>query len=73
MKGSFWWSDILRLLEKLKGFASITVNLGDTCFIWHDPWGGLVASQAYPHFFSFARSKSITIFKARTVEISQLF
>jgi hypothetical protein len=36
MKGSFWWRDILRLLRKFKGLATITVHKGDTCYLRHD-------------------------------------
>jgi hypothetical protein len=64
MKGSFWWRDILRLLPKFKSLATITVHKGDTCFLWHDLWGGSIRSQGLPHFFSFAKLKNISVCKA---------
>jgi hypothetical protein len=33
MKGSFWWRDMLRLLDKFKGLVTIFVHKGDTCFL----------------------------------------
>jgi hypothetical protein len=36
LKGSLWWRDILRLLGKFKNMASVKVQSGDTCFLWHD-------------------------------------
>jgi hypothetical protein len=74
LKGSFWWRDNLRLLQKFKGLASAIVYKGDTCFLWHDLWGGPTRSQALPQLFSFARQKNITILRAKsTEELAQLF
>jgi hypothetical protein len=67
MKGSFWWRDILRLLHKFKGLASVIIHRGDTCFLWHDMWGGSVHSQAFLELFS-SRAQAITICKATTIE-----
>jgi hypothetical protein len=38
LKGSFWWRDNLRLLQKFKGLTSVFVHKGDTCSLWHDLW-----------------------------------
>jgi hypothetical protein len=67
LKGSFWWTDILSLLGKFKNLASVNINLGDTCFIWHDFWVNLVHSQAYGQLFSFAKSVNISVFRAKSV------
>jgi hypothetical protein len=67
MKGSFWWRDILRLLEKFKGLATVTIDKGDTCFLWHDLCEGLVHSQVLPEFFSFAKAKNISVSKDKEV------
>ena len=40
-KGSFWWRDALKLLDKYKGMASVTVACGQTCLLWEDLWNGL--------------------------------
>jgi hypothetical protein len=32
LKGSFWWRDILRLLNLFKGLSSVTPFRGDSCF-----------------------------------------
>ena len=31
-QGSFWWKDVLKLLEKFKGMAKVNVNNGKSCF-----------------------------------------
>jgi hypothetical protein len=68
LKGSFWWRDILRLLDRFKSFSSVSVHKGDTCFLWHDQWGGSIHSQALPELFSFSRSKLFSIAKASATE-----
>jgi hypothetical protein len=70
LKGSFWWRDIVRLLGKFKSCASVTVQSGSTCSLWHDSWCDTVPSQAFPHLFSFSRSKFISIGQARSLAIS---
>jgi hypothetical protein len=67
LRGFFWWRDILRLLDKFKSLASITVHKGYTCFIWHDLWGGSIRSQGLPQMYSFARSKNVSVCKASSV------
>jgi hypothetical protein len=44
-KGSFWWRDILQLLDQFKGLAAVSIKDGKTCFLWHDLWGGGVEFQ----------------------------
>lgn len=39
-KGSFWWRDALKLLDKYKGLASVVVSNGETCLLWEDLWNG---------------------------------
>jgi hypothetical protein len=31
-KGSFWWREILKLLETFKSFSNVHVQAGNTCF-----------------------------------------
>ena len=35
-RGSFWWRDILKLLDKFKDIASVSVADGSTCLLWED-------------------------------------
>jgi hypothetical protein len=74
LKGSFWWRDILRLLNRFKSFTSVLVHKGNTCFLWHDQWGGSIHSQDLPELYSFARSKHVSVAKANTIEdLAHLF
>jgi hypothetical protein len=63
-KGSFWWRDALKTLDKYKGMGSIYVENGKTCLLWDDLWHGQVRKLQYPEFHSFAKNKSICLSKA---------
>jgi hypothetical protein len=59
-KGSFWWRDIVKLLEKYKNLASVLVATGDTVLLWSDKWNGNTPAQLFPELFSFAKNPAIT-------------
>lgn len=63
-KESFWWKDIIKLLDAYKGIASATVSDGTTVLFWKDLWNGQVPSQAFPELYSFAINKCITVNQA---------
>jgi hypothetical protein len=60
-KGSFWWRDIVKLLDKYKNLASVLVAIGDTVLLWSDKWNGNIPAQLFPKLFSFARNPAITL------------
>jgi hypothetical protein len=39
MKGSFWWRDILKLLDKFEGIAKVNINNGKSYFFMVGPMG----------------------------------
>lgn len=59
-KGSFWWRDILKLVDQFKGLATVDLKDGRTCHLWHDLW---------QNFFSFAKETAITVHAARNTTI----
>ena len=60
-RGSFWWRDILKLLEKFKGMASVLVANGKTCLFWDDVWNSQVRRIQYPELHSFAKNKRTSL------------
>lgn len=73
-KGSFWWRDILKILDKYKGLSSVIVNNGKSCLLWDDLWNGKVRKLQYPELHSFAKNKSIILCRAYTTsELHELF
>jgi hypothetical protein len=60
-KGSFWWRDALKLLDKYKGLASVSIANGQTCLLWDDLWNGQVSKIKFPELYSFAKNKSINL------------
>jgi len=37
-KSSFWWRDILKLLQQFKSFSTAQIQNGKTCLFWSDTW-----------------------------------
>ena len=35
-KGSFWWRDVLKLLEPFKAFSVVHIQNGQSCLFWTD-------------------------------------
>jgi len=37
-KESFWYRDILKVLDAYKGMAAVNIQDGSTCYFWTDLW-----------------------------------
>lgn len=73
-KGSFWWKDLLKLLDKFKGMASMAVQDGSSCLLWDDGWTGQPLKLEFPELFSFAKKPSISLKSAGSGgPVSRLF
>lgn len=73
-KGSFWWRDALKLLDKYKGMASVTIASGQSCLLWDDLWNGQVRKLQFPQLYSFAENKTISLSKTQnTTAFHDLF
>jgi hypothetical protein len=72
-KGSFWWRDILKLLDKFKGLASVQASDGASCLFWDDCWVGQPLKLSFPELFSFAKKPSISLRSVIYTTPSNLF
>jgi len=61
---SFWWRDIVKLLDTYKSLASVKVAEGTTVLFWTDSWNGQTLASACPELYSFAKNKGISFKKA---------
>lgn len=52
-KGSFWWMDIVKLLDNYKGLAIVSIHDGKSYLIWDD----LVPKLSFPELYSFSGKK----------------
>jgi len=66
-KGSFWWKNILKLLDKYKGIANVTAKDGTTCLLWEDCWTGQPLKLAFLELFSFAKKPHISLSEALAI------
>jgi hypothetical protein len=72
-KGSFWWRDILSLLDSYKGISSPLIQSGSTVLLWYDLINGQICQHVFPELFSFAKHKSLTVQQAKnTVPLTDL-
>ena len=55
VKGSFWWRDILKLVEEYKKIACVQVMDGLSCFLWSDKWNNDPFLVQMPELYSFAK------------------
>jgi hypothetical protein len=73
-KGSFWWKDNLKLLNKFKSSTVITVENGQSCIFWTDNWRPISPATSAPELFFFAKNKFLSVnVVLNTDEISELF
>ncbi|WVZ97553.1 hypothetical protein U9M48_043079 [Paspalum notatum var. saurae] len=60
-KGSFWWRDVLKLLDKFKGMARPIIGNGNSCYFWDDLWSSNVLAAMFPELHSFAKNKNLSL------------
>lgn len=56
---SFWWRDIVKLLDQFKGIATVTV--GQTVLFWEDSFIGPPLALQFPELYSFTKKKHILL------------
>jgi hypothetical protein len=62
--GSFWWRDVLKLVDNFRGVAAVTLGMGDTFLFWEDNW--MVNGSArpmklrFPQLFSYVLNTQIS-------------
>lgn len=67
-KGSFWWGDILKLLNDFKSLANPQIKNGQSILFWHDNWDRQPLSVSAPELHSFANYTHIAAYKAFQAE-----
>jgi hypothetical protein len=60
-KRSFWWRDILKLLDKFKAMAKVEIRSGSSCFLWEDLWGDEILTQKILELLSFVKKKATSV------------
>jgi hypothetical protein len=59
--GSFWWKDIIKLVDKYLPICHVTVGRGDTILFWTDMWYSGTMQSLFPRLFSFALDAKISV------------
>lgn len=71
--GSFWWRDIMSLVEHYMMIASCKVNKGDTLCIWSDLWECGVLQWRFPQLHSFSKTRGISVAKFLSNQLERNF
>lgn len=66
--GSFWWRDILKLMDLYKGTTSVQIGNGSTVQFWDDSFNGAPFRLQFPELFSFAKDEKILLLQVREHE-----
>lgn len=68
---TFWWKDLLILLDSCKQLAQVSVKNGSTVVFWEDRWNTHVLIHELPQLYSFAKEIYLWVFpcalKGKTV------
>jgi hypothetical protein len=49
------------------------IGAGQTTLIWHDKWYDLILKEKFPHLFSFAKDKMMTVKDARNIAMGNIY
>jgi hypothetical protein len=63
-RGSFWWRDNLKNLQKFKDLAILHIQNGESCLFWQDKWMDQSPKDRYLELYSFAKNRGISVAKA---------
>ena len=69
IKGSFWWRDLVKLVDVHKSMTRVSVADGSTILFWSDPRNGQTLSLTNLELFSFTKDKLIMFKNAVTPTI----
>jgi hypothetical protein len=63
--GSFWWRDVLKLVDNFCGVSSVKPRRGNTFLFWSDSWeingSSRPLKDRYPRLFSFVLNENMSI------------
>jgi hypothetical protein len=59
--GSFWWRDIMKLVDKYIAVCNATAGCGDSILFWNDTWNGILPSKQFPRLHSFALDTLLSV------------
>jgi hypothetical protein len=61
-KGSFWWRDVLSLLNIYRSITSVQIGNGNSVLFWKDFWhNGLIMCDVFPRLFSYVLNEDLSV------------
>jgi hypothetical protein len=61
--GSFWWRDVLGLVDIFRGSSQCKIMSRDSVLLWKDNWSKPLACNKFARLFSFALEEDVSVKK----------
>jgi hypothetical protein len=76
--GSFWWRDVLKLVDNFRGVSMVKHGKGNTFLFWSDNWqingSARPLNVKFPRLFSFVRNENVSaVIAFEQEDISSMF
>jgi hypothetical protein len=76
--GSFWWKDVLKLVDNFRGIAAVKIGKGNTFLFWSDNCivnpDNVPLKSRFPRLFSYVLNENVSAAKAySTIELADMF
>jgi hypothetical protein len=62
--GSFWWRNIMKLIDTYRKMTHCNLGNGETILFWTDNWKNMFFDERFPRLFSFVKDKLISVKEA---------
>jgi hypothetical protein len=59
--GSFWWRDVMGLVDIFRGITTCKIKAGDSTLLWKDNWSDPLLCHKAARLFSYALDEDITV------------
>lgn len=72
-KGSFWWRDIVALLDIFRGISKCSIRTGSSTLFWDDLWNDEVRSSTSPNLYNVALDRTQSVQQLCTLPLEDCF
>ena len=71
--GSFWWKDIMKLMDKFLLMAKCNPCKGNSVLFWHDNWLQDTVKSSFPQLYSFTKKPKCSLWFFVDQSLDRLF
>jgi len=71
--GSFWWKDIMKLMDKFLLMAKCNTSKDNSVLFWHDNWLQDTVKSSFPQLYSFTKKPKCSLWFFVDQNLDRLF